>query len=72
MSVAPKGKEATFAAMGTVPLFLSKLSVGLLSGYPLNTYMPEGDRQNWNPNMIWFIIGILTFSTPMLLTVFEK
>ena len=48
MSVAPHGREATFSALATAPLFAAKIPVGLLGGYLLQTYMPEGDEQDNN------------------------
>jgi len=51
VSMAPEGREGTFAAMGSAPIFLAKLPVGVLSGYLLQEYCPkEGER---NSVMMW-------------------
>eukprot|EP00960_Hanusia_phi_P073762 768082-Hanusia_phi.AAC.2 len=41
VSVAPKGKEGAFMALGNAPLFFSTMPVGLLSGYLLQVESPE-------------------------------
>lgn len=70
ISVAPEGKEATFAALATMPLFLAKFPVGFLSGFLLNKYMPEGGTTNGK--MLWLIIGIVTLSSPVSVCLLEK
>lgn len=72
MSVAPTGREATFAALAAAPLFVAKAPVGLMSGWLLETYMPEDSDKKRNPQMLWFIIGMLTISSPIGITLFEK
>ena len=71
MSVAPHGREATFSALATAPLFAAKIPVGLLGGYLLQTYMPEGDKEDQQPHKLWLIIGSLTLSSAVLITLFE-
>ena len=70
MSIAPEGKEATFAALATAPLFLAKVPVGLLSGYLISKYMPE--QGPTNGQMLWLIIGLVTLTSPVLITLFER
>jgi hypothetical protein len=70
ISVAPEGKEATFSALATAPLFLAKLPVGFLSGYLLQKYMPEGG--NTNGKMLWLVIGFVTLSSPVSVCLLEK
>ena len=72
MSVAPAKKEATFGALSAAPIFVAKLPVGFLSGYLLQTYMPEDEEKERQPQMMWLIIGLLTISSPIAITVFEK
>lgn len=72
MSVAPDKKEATFGALSAAPIFVAKLPVGFLSGYLLQTYMPEDEEEERQPQMMWLIIGLLTISSPIAITVFEK
>ena len=71
MSIAPHGREATFSALATAPLFAAKIPVGLLGGYLLQTYMPEGDEHDQQPHMLWLIIGSLTMSSVIMINAFE-
>lgn len=67
MSVCKEGREGTYMALSSAPLFLAKLPVGFLSGYLLKKYCPEeGERHS---REMWLIIGLLTASSPVLLTV---
>eukprot|EP00281_Chroomonas_sp_CCMP1168_P015003 CAMPEP_0206214704 /NCGR_PEP_ID=MMETSP0047_2-20121206/1809_1 /ASSEMBLY_ACC=CAM_ASM_000192 /TAXON_ID=195065 /ORGANISM="Chroomonas mesostigmatica_cf, Strain CCMP1168" /LENGTH=457 /DNA_ID=CAMNT_0053636961 /DNA_START=223 /DNA_END=1593 /DNA_ORIENTATION=- len=69
VSVAPRGKEGTFMALSSAPLFLSTLPVGALSGYLLEWYCPEkGPRDS---KLMWGIIGMVTASSPLLITLFQ-
>merc|ERR1719330_433207 len=66
VSMAPEGREGTFVAMGSAPIFLAKLPVGILSGYLLEEFCPkEGPR---NSEMMWWIIFLITIPAPLLLT----
>ena len=70
MSVSKEGREGTYGALSSAPLFLAKLPVGFMSGYLLKEYCPEeGERRS---KMMWFIIGMTTISSPILMTVFWK
>jgi hypothetical protein len=69
-SIAPNGQEASFAALAAAPLFAAKIPVGLLSGYLLNTYCPEGGPNRGQ--IMWLIIGIVTLTSPILITLLEK
>lgn len=54
-AVAPKGQEASYAALSYIPLFLGKLLVGS-GGILLKTYCPEnGPRQS---GMLWLILAL--------------
>jgi hypothetical protein len=55
-----QGKEASFSALASAPLFAAKIPVGLMSGYLLSKYVPEDESQPRDPQMMWLIIGILT------------
>jgi POT family proton-dependent oligopeptide transporter len=67
MSVCPEGREGTYMALSNAPLFLAKLPVGMLSGVLLQKYCPiEGERHS---QKMWLIIGLLTVSSPVLMTV---
>ena len=66
MQIAKEGREGTYMALSSAPLFLAKLPVGMMSGYLLQKYCPEeGPR---NSKMMWLIIGLTTVVSPVLLT----
>jgi len=70
VSMAPEGREGTFVALGSAPLFMAKFPVGLLSGHLLQTYCPEeGPRDS---RTMWTIICVMTMSSPILLTLFQR
>jgi Dipeptide/tripeptide permease len=65
-SIAKEGREGTYMALSSAPLFLAKLPVGMMSGYLLQKFCPEeGER---NSRIMWLIIGLTTASSPILLT----
>ena len=52
-------REASFSTLASAPLFAAKISVGLMSGYQLSTYLPEDGKQD--PKTMWLIIiGLMT------------
>lgn len=66
MSVVKEGREGTYMALSSAPLFLAKLPVGFMSGYLLQKYCPEeGERHS---KTMWLIIGVMTATSPILLT----
>ena len=66
MSVVKEGREGTYMALSSAPLFLAKLPVGFMSGFLLQKYCPEeGER---NSKVMWLIIGLTTATSPILLT----
>jgi len=66
MSMCKEGREGTYMALSSAPLFLAKLPVGFMSGYLLQKYCPEeGERQS---KTMWLIIGATTAVSPILLT----
>lgn len=70
MSVAKEGREGTYGALSSAPLFLAKLPVGFMSGYLLEKFCPkEGERRS---KMMWFIVGMTTVVSPILMSVFWK
>jgi MFS family permease len=63
LSIAPRGREATYVSLAALPYFLAKFLVGPTSGYLLNAYVPaEGPRR---PAIMWAIIGLLTMIGPI-------
>lgn len=67
LSMAPEGREGTYMAMSSAPLFLAKLPVGFISGWLIQKYCPEEGESH--PQMMWLIIGAGTIISPILLTV---
>jgi len=66
MTIVREGREGTYMALSSAPLFLAKLPVGFISGYLLQTFCPEeGPRRS---RLMWFIIGLITATSPVLLT----
>lgn len=63
LSIAPRGREATYVSLASLPYFFAKFLVGPTSGYLLATYVPaEGAR---SPAMLWGIIGVSTMIGPI-------
>ena len=72
VSVSEEGREGTYMALSSAPLFLAKLPVGILSGVLLQKYCPEtiDEGEERHSREMWLIIGLLTASSPILLTCF--
>jgi len=70
VSVSEEGREGTYMALSSAPLFLAKLPVGVLSGVLLTKYCPETleEGQERHSRLMWLIIGLLTATSPVLLT----
>jgi MFS family permease len=63
VSIAPRGREATYVALAALPYFLAKFLVGPTSGYLLSSFCPaEGPR---HAAMLWAIIGMTTMIGPV-------
>lgn len=63
VSIAPRGREATYVSLAALPYFLAKFLVGPTSGYLLETYCPkDGPR---NSAILWAIIGFSTMMGPI-------
>ncbi len=67
MQIAKEGREGTYMALSSAPLFLAKLPVGMMSGYLLQKYCPEDGPRN--SKLMWLIIGLTTIVSPILMTV---
>jgi MFS family permease len=69
-AIAPKGQEASYMAMSSLPFFLAKVAVGPLSGVLLARFCPEtGPRHSAT---LWLIIGLSTMIAPVGLFVFQR
>jgi hypothetical protein len=63
LSIAPRGREATYVSLAALPYFLAKFLVGPTSGYLLEAFCPAtGPRQ---PAILWAIIGMATMLGPI-------
>jgi MFS family permease len=63
LSIAPRGREATYISLSALPFFCAKLLVGPTSGYLLATFCPkEGPR---HASLLWAIIGASTIVGPI-------
>eukprot|EP00590_Aulacoseira_subarctica_P007018 CAMPEP_0172421266 /NCGR_PEP_ID=MMETSP1064-20121228/7524_1 /TAXON_ID=202472 /ORGANISM="Aulacoseira subarctica , Strain CCAP 1002/5" /LENGTH=396 /DNA_ID=CAMNT_0013161573 /DNA_START=438 /DNA_END=1628 /DNA_ORIENTATION=+ len=70
MLISQEGREGTYMALASSPVFLAKLPAGLLSGFLLQTYCPEtGPRHS---KAMWLIIGLSSTISPILLTICWK
>lgn len=69
-AIAPKGQEASYMAMSSLPFFLAKLGVAPVSGVLLAHFCPEtGVRHS---GTLWMIIGLSTMIAPVGLFVFQR
>ena len=70
VSVSEEGREGTYMALSSAPLFLAKLPVGILSGVLLQKFCPESleDGEERHSRVMWLIVGLLTATSPILLT----
>lgn len=68
--IAPRGREASYMGMSSLPMFFAKMAVGPMSGFLLARYCPpEGARQSW---MMWLIIGLTTLAGPLLILALRR
>lgn len=77
MMISPKGREGTYSALASAPLFTAKFFVGGLSGVLLGSYC-TGDPAWPDPGScesggtVWMIIGLLCSTSPIGLCLFER
>ena len=63
--IAPRGKEASYMGLSSLPYFFAKMIAGPMSGYLLARFCAaEGPRQSW---IMWAIIGGMTALGPILI-----
>lgn len=69
-TIAPEGREGTYMALSSAPLFLAKLPVGFLSGLLLQRYCPERleEGEVRHSKTMWMIIGLSTIVSPILIS----
>jgi MFS family permease len=69
-AIAPKGQEASYMAMSSLPFFLAKLGVAPVSGVLLAHFCPDTGLRN--SASLWMIIGLSTMIAPVGLFVFQR
>jgi MFS family permease len=63
IAIAPRGREATYVSLATLPYFLAKFLVGPTSGYLLDAFCPaSGPRR---AALLWAVIGLSTMLGPV-------
>ncbi|KAL3763954.1 hypothetical protein ACHAW5_004639 [Stephanodiscus triporus] len=69
-SVAQEGREGTYMALSSAPLFLAKLPVGFISGKLLQSYCPEHleEGEVRHSKTMWQIIALSTIISPIMIT----
>ena len=69
-AIAPKGQEASYAALSYVPFLLAKLLIGTFSGMLLARYCPEhGVRQS---GMMWLFVALTASVAPVGLVALRR
>lgn len=63
VSIAPRGREATYVSLASLPYFLAKFLVGPTSGYLLDHYVPA--KGVHHAATMWAIIGFSTMVGPV-------
>ena len=69
-AIAPKGQEASYMAMSSLPFFLAKLGVAPFSGVLLAQFCPDTGLRH--PGTLWLLIGLSTMIAPVGLFVFQR
>jgi MFS family permease len=69
-AIAPKGQEASYAALSYIPFLLAKLLVGTVSFRLLAKYCPEvGERHS---GTMWLVIALIAAIAPLGLIVLRR
>ena len=69
-AIAPKGQEASYMAMSSLPFFLAKLGVAPVSGVLLAHFCPDTGLRN--SGTLWLLIGLSTMIAPVGLFAFQR
>jgi len=70
---APEGREGMYVAITMAPMYLASVPVGTLSGWALNRWVPkEVGVEGRHGQLMWFILGLIGFSSPVLLWAFRN
>ncbi len=81
-NIAPRGNVGTYMSLAALMLFVAKPLNGLLSGWLLQDYCPEGTYEQiyyeggmsyWQgPEVMWVIYGVIAISSPILLILLKN
>lgn len=63
--IAPRGREASYMGLSSLPMFLAKPVVGTLSGLMLAAWCPATGARH--PQTLWLVIGLSTLAGPLLI-----
>lgn len=63
LSIAPRGREATYVSLAMLPYFLAKFLVGPTSGYLLEAFCPPSGPRH--AALLWAVIGVTTMVGPV-------
>jgi len=74
-AIAPKGREASYMGLSTLPMFFARMLEGPLSGHLLARYCPEGTTSESaatlpfteSPQFMWLILAGIALATPVLI-----
>lgn len=72
MHVAGTGSEGVYSALGNAPLFAVNLVASSLSGFLLESFVPEQTTRKKHPEILWGIVGAICLTSPVLLIVLRK
>ncbi|RJO64383.1 MAG: MFS transporter [Myxococcales bacterium] len=74
-NIAPRGRVGTYMSLAALMLFVSKPLNGLLSGWLLEEYCPEGTYEQiyyeggmsyWSgPEVMWVVYGLIAIASPI-------
>eukprot|EP00747_Dinoflagellata_sp_TGD_P181781 gnl/TRDRNA2_/TRDRNA2_35726_c1_seq1.p1 gnl/TRDRNA2_/TRDRNA2_35726_c1~~gnl/TRDRNA2_/TRDRNA2_35726_c1_seq1.p1 ORF type:complete len:166 (+),score=23.53 gnl/TRDRNA2_/TRDRNA2_35726_c1_seq1:3-500(+) len=70
VAIAPIGREATYSAISTVPLFFATALIGGFSGHALEQHCPA--YKDCDGETLWLIIGLTTATSPVALLLFRN
>jgi len=70
MLLAPEGREGVYGTLAAAPLFVVRLVSGITSGGLLAAYCPADPPRHCQT--MWFIIGVISVSTPVLLFALQR
>lgn len=68
MGLTPEGKEGSYSALSSAPLFTTKLFVGWISGSLLSSYCPSSEDSS-QCAVVWLWVGGIALLSPLMLFV---